>query len=72
MAVPESNEVRFRRDLQQLLMQFAERSRAAAEHAPGRRSAPLAGDEEPAQHVGGFAQPVSQRPGVAGEALARA
>ena len=66
MAVPEPNDVRFRRDLQRLLLQFAERSRAAAQNEPGRRSAPLGDDEEPAQHLGGFAHPVSQRPGVAG------
>ena len=69
MAVPESTDARFRRDLQSLLTQFAERSRAAAADAPGRRSAPLAMDEVSGSGrlgVGDFAQPVSQRPGVAG------
>ena len=67
MVVPESTDARFRRDLQQLLTQFAERSRAAAVGAPGQRSTPLATDEGGAQEgVGMFTQPVSQRPGVAG------
>lgn len=67
MTVPESTDARFRRDLQQLLTQFAERSRAAAVGAPGQRSTPLSTDEGGAQQgSAGFSQPVSQRPGVAG------
>ena len=49
--------------------QFAERARVAAAADPGRRTAPLSLEEEDqpaAPSRGGFATPVTARPGVAG------
>ena len=53
----------------QLLRQFAERARVAAAADPGRRTGPLSleeDDQPAAPSKGGFATPVSARPGVAG------